>query len=357
MTPAAPLALQGVTDGELAAAVPVLELGAARKLLATVHRDEPLAPRSGLPARALAAVRAASHLPTLASVAARSSQLDPFRKHLLAAPGGDRIECVAMPLERAGRVSVCVSSQVGCALACAFCATGRMGLVRNLEPWEIVEQVRVVRRTLPPGSRVHGVVFQGMGEPLANLDRVAAAIRVLSASYAQAMDARAITVSTAGLPEPIRRLARLAPRVRLALSIGSADPEVRARIMPISRAHSLDEVIDAAVEHARATGLAPLWAYALLAGENDGPADAARLAALVTDFRARAGLTPRVSLLDYNSIAHAADDPFRPAGEERTNRFRDVLAAAGIPTHRRYSGGSDIAAACGQLAALGRAPG
>jgi len=344
-------ALQGVTDGELAARVAGVSAAEARKLLASVHRDQPLAARPGLPARALEAVLGAAHLPVLAPVEQQASRRDPFRKHLLAAPDGSRIECVAMPLERAGRVSVCVSSQVGCALACAFCATGRLGLTRNLEAWEMVEQVRAVRRSLPPGARVHGVVFQGMGEPLANLDRVAAAIRVMTAPYALAVDARAITVSTAGLPDGIRRLAALAPRVRLALSIGSVHPELRARLMPISRAHPLDEVVDAAVDHARATGLAPLWAITLLDGVNDGVDDARALAGLAVGFRERTGLTPRISVITYNSIAHAADDPFRPSDEPRTAAFRDALAGAGIHSHRRYSGGSDIAAACGQLAA------
>jgi 23S rRNA (adenine2503-C2)-methyltransferase len=226
-----------------------------------------------------------------------------------------------------------------------------MGLTRNLEPWEMVEQVRAVRRRLPAGARVHGVVFQGMGEPLANLERVSAAIAVLCAPYAQAVDARAITVSTAGLPEGIRRLAASAPRVRLAISIGSARPEVRAALMPISRAHPLDAVLDAAAEHARATRLAPLWAVTLLAGVNDGDEDARALARLALGFGARTGLAPRVTVLTYNPIDLAARDPFRPCGEARTAAFRDHLAALGVHTHRRYSGGGDIAAACGQLAA------
>ena len=208
-------ALQGLTDEALCAEVPGLATGEARKLLASVHRREGVAARPGLPRAAIEAVMARCAVPELRVVADRSSALDPFRKLVLDA-GGGRVECVAMPLERAGRVSVCVSSQVGCALACAFCATGRLGLTRNLEAWEIVEQVREVARRLPPGARVHGVVFQGMGEPLANLERVTAAIDVLTAPYAMAIDARAITVSTAGLPEGIRRLAARAPRVRLA---------------------------------------------------------------------------------------------------------------------------------------------
>jgi 23S rRNA (adenine2503-C2)-methyltransferase len=344
-------ALQGMTADQLCAAVAGLTAGQARVLLSSVHRDRPLEPRPGLPRAALRAALAAAGLPALAVTLERASGRDPFRKLVLTTGDGYAVECVAMPLERAGRVSVCVSSQVGCALACAFCATGRLGLQRNLDPWEMVEQVRIVRRRLSPGARVHGVVFQGMGEPLANLDRVAAAIDVLTAPYAQAVDARAITVSTAGLPEGIRRLARRAPRVRLALSIGSARQEVRAQLMPIARAHPLEEVLDAAVEHARRTGLAPMWALTLLAGVNDGPEEARALAALAARFTALAGRVPRVSVLAYNPIGHAGTDPFQASSQARTAAFRDALAVAGLRSHRRYSGGGDIAAACGQLAA------
>lgn len=346
-----PFALQGLTDAELCARVPGLDRAHARKLLSAVHRERAIAPRTGLPRAAIDAVLQRGHVPALAVAGALASRADPFCKYVLATADGHRIECVSMPLARPERVSVCVSSQVGCALACGFCATGRLGLRRNLETWEIVEQVRTVRRRLPAGTRVHGVVFQGMGEPLANLDRVVAAIAVLTAPYALAIDARAITVCTAGLPEGIRRLAHLAPRVRLGVSIGSARADVRARLMPITRAHALHEVLDAAADHARATGLAPMWAITLLRGVNDGPDEARALAALALDFQARTGHTPHLSVIAYNSIDHTGRDPFERSEPDRTGAFRDALTAAGIRSHRRYSGGSDIAAACGQLAA------
>ncbi len=338
------LALQGLTDRQLCAEVAIAP-GQARALIAAVHRDRPLAPRPGLSRAALDAVLRRGALPELELLAHQASARDPFAKLLFATADGHRIETVVMPLERAGRVSVCVSSQAGCALACAFCATGKLGLARNLAGWEIVEQVRVARRHLAPGQRVHGVVFQGMGEPLANLDRVAGAIDVLTAPYALAIDARAITVSTAGLPDAIRRLAELAPRVRLAVSIGSPRPEIRAELMPISRAHPLAAVLVAAADHARATGLAPLWAVTLLAGVNDSDEDAHRLAALARDFAAASGIAPRLSILDYNQVPGA---PFRRS--PALAAFRDRLAADGVRSHHRYSGGADIAAACGQLA-------
>jgi 23S rRNA (adenine2503-C2)-methyltransferase len=283
--------------------------------------------------------------------AVQRSAVDPFVKYALFASGGETIEAVRIPLERTGRFSVCVSSQVGCALACAFCATGRMGLVRNLEAWEIVEQVRVVRRELPEGARVHGVVFQGMGEPMANLDRVLAAIRVMSDPSALAIDARAMTVCTSGLPAGIRRLAEEAPKVRLGLSIGSARAEVRRRLMPIDAAHALTgEVFAAAVEHAQKTDLAPMWAVTLLAGVNDTEEDGRALGVLAVRFAAETGgVRPRITVIPYNAIDDdPSKDPFGRAGEDA---FRAGLSAAGFGAHRRYSGGADVNAACGQLAA------
>jgi len=346
------IALQAVTPAALAAAVPAITLAEARKLVAMVHRDEPVAASSAVRRVAADAVRAVGHVPTLTVVERAASALDPFTKLVVEAPDGARVETVRIPLEHPARVSVCVSSQVGCALACTFCATGRLGLARNLEAWEIVEQVRLVRRELAPGQRVHGVVFQGMGEPMANLDRVLAAIAVLSDPCGQGIDARGITVCTSGNPAGIRRLAREAPNVRLGLSIASARPAVRRSLMPVDRAHDLDEVLAAAVDHARATRLAPMWAVTLLAGVNDGDDDARALAARAAAFAAITGVRPRLSVLAYNPIG--ADDPFHRADDAVLARFRAVLSEHGLPSHRRYSGGSDIAAACGQLAATVR---
>ncbi|HEY2510634.1 MAG TPA: radical SAM protein, partial [Polyangiaceae bacterium] len=338
------VALQALAPTALASALGC-ELGEARKIASAVHRDRPLAPMPGVTRRALEAARARGEVPSLNVVAEQASRLDPFVKYVVES-GGHVVETVRIPLERAGRFSVCVSSQAGCALACAFCATGRLGLQRNLETWEIVEQVRVVRRSLEKEKlgRVHGVVFQGMGEPMANLDRVLEAISVLSDPSCQAIDARAMTVCTSGLPSGIRRLAREAPKVRLGISIGSARTEVRRSLMPIDKAHSLDEVLEAAVEHARATGLAPMWAVTPLAGVNDFPEDARALAARARLFAERAGVRPRISVIPYNAIADASSaepDPFTRASEAQLAAFRAAMSEEGVHTHRRYSGGSD----------------
>jgi 23S rRNA (adenine2503-C2)-methyltransferase len=341
------LFLQAVTPDRLAAAVPGVTLAEARKLVAQVHRGEPIAATSAIRRSAAEAVRAAGVVPTLAVEAEVASAVDPFVKYRLAGEGG-AFEAVRIPLEAAGRFTACVSSQVGCALACRFCATGRLGLVRNLAAWEIVEQVRVIRARLPPGARVHGVVFQGMGEPMANLDAVLDAIAVCSEPCALGIDARAITVSTAGLPHGIRRLAAAAPKVRLGISIGSFDPAVRAQLMPIARAHPLADVLAACAEHARATGLSPMWAVTLLDGVTDAPADAQALADAAHAFAAATGRRPRLSVIPYNPTGPG--DPFTRSPPAREQAFRAVLAAAGLAHHKRYSGGGDVAAACGQLA-------
>lgn len=319
-------------------------------MVAAVHRGEPVESARGVRKVALDAVRTGGTVPTLEVRAVQRSAIDPFVKLALGTADGHVIEAVRIPLERAGRFSACVSSQAGCALACAFCATGRLGLSRNLESWEIVEQVRLLRATLAgmgPGHRIHGVVFQGMGEPLSNADRVIEAIGVMSDPCALAIDMRAMTVCTSGLPTGIRRLAREVPRVRLGLSICSARPDVRRRLMPIDAAHPLEEVIDAVEEHARTTGMSPMWAVTPLAGVNDSDEDARALAALVHRFTERTGVRPRVSVVPYNAIAAGEADPFRRSDAAS---FIAALASHGVRAHLRYSGGSDVAAACGQLA-------
>jgi 23S rRNA (adenine2503-C2)-methyltransferase len=368
------LPLQALTPDALAEACG-LEPGEARKIVAAVHRGEwPLASAGGVRRAALEAVRARGGVPALEVRAVHRSAIDPFVKLALGTADGHVIEAVRIPLERAGRFTACVSSQVGCALACTFCATGRLGLARNLETWEIVEQVRLVRGTLvtrggcplelprearpaplrfasldrgPARARVHGVVFQGMGEPLANIERVVEAIRVMCDPCALAIDARAITVCTSGLPAGIRRLAREVPKVRLGVSIASARPDVRRRLMPIDAAHPLDDVLAAVEEHARATGLAPMWAVTPLAGVSDTDSDARALADRAASFARNTGIRPRVSVVPYNAIDRGGADPYSRGD---VGRFVESLAAHGLRAHVRYSGGADVAAACGQLA-------
>jgi 23S rRNA (adenine2503-C2)-methyltransferase len=358
--------LQGLTPERLTAELG-LELSEARKVHAAVQRESYGKEQVEQVRReSLRKLRERAHVPSLELVSEQKSRIDPFVKYALRTADGHVIETVRIPLEKPGRFTVCVSSQVGCALGCKFCATGRMGLTRNLETWEIIEQVRTVRRYLDkPGSpspsspprhletgRVHGIVFQGMGEPMSNLDRVIEAIHVLREPCGLAVDARNITVCTSGLPQGIRRLAREAPKVRLGLSIGSVLQEKRRTLMPIANAHPFDEVLDAVAEHAQLTGLAPLWAVTPLAGVNDGFHDGAALGETARAFWERTGVRPRITVIPYNSIADQ-DDPFQRASDERQAEFVRGVHSTGYRTHQRYSGGGDVNAACGQLAARG----
>jgi 23S rRNA (adenine2503-C2)-methyltransferase len=342
------LALQGLTPADLARHVSI-PIEDARRIVSLAQREGRLPERAPATIRraSLDAVRRSATIPSLERVARRPSAVDPFVKYALSVGEGAVVESVLIPLEKPGRFAACVSSQVGCALACTFCATGRMGLQRNLEAWEIVEQVRILRGDLQPGARIHGVLFQGMGEPLANAERVIQAIRVVGDPSALAIDQRNVTVCTAGIPSGIRLLYREVPAVRLALSIGSLRPTRRASLMPIDRAHSLEEVLAAAGEHARTTRLAPLFAYALLADENDDARDAEDLATLATRFATEHGIRPRISLIPYNRVEGAS---FERSPAERLEAFRAVLRARGVGSIVRYSGGGDVGAACGQLA-------
>lgn len=345
------IALQSILPEELVERVPVVRLEEARRITAAVHNGgDYTSPNSNVRRVSREAVQAVGHVPTLHVERTVRSSFDKFVKLAFRTFDDRMIEAVRIPLEHPARFSVCVSSQVGCALACSFCATGRLGLARNLEVWEIIEQVRLVKATLEPGQRIHGVVFQGMGEPMSNFERVRAAIEVMRNPCGMSIDARNITVSTAGLPNGIRRLAKELPNVRLAWSLGSARSEVRSTLMPINNAHSLEETYRACVEHAITTKLSPLWALTLLAGKNDTDEDAIALSKLVQRFREDSGHSPRVSIIPYNAI-DAEDDPYQRVSDEVEARFRAVMKEHGVNTHKRYSGGGDVAAACGQLAA------
>jgi len=344
--------IQACTPEEVAAACGV-PITPARKMVAAVHQrfvDE-LATHMPKNARRVERDAIAAHyrVGRLAIVAREASAIDPFVKYVLECEDGARIETVRIPLEKPGRFVVCVSSQVGCAIGCKFCATGRMGLSRNLEAWEIVEQVRIVRRDLPPGTRVHGVVFQGMGEPLANVERVMRAIAVLHDPCGQSIEQRNITVCTVGVPSAIRKLAASGLRVRLGVSISSARREVRRSLIPVEKSNPLDDVIAAAIEYVQRTGDAPMFAVTPLSGINTHDEDADALAAIVREFREKTGVSPRLSLVPYNSIGEG--DPFMRASDDEYDRFHKRLASIGVPVVRRYSGGSDVSAACGQLVA------
>jgi len=345
------VAIQGLLPEELASRLDC-KVSEIRRAVAAVHQhrtSDLQTPLNQVSRRTRERLSDHCHIGQLEVARVQDSRLDPFTKFALRTPDGHLIETVRIPLERAGRYSVCVSSQVGCGMGCRYCKTAQAGLSRNLEAWEIVEQVRLVRQSLPPGSRVSGVVFQGMGEPLANLQAVVQAVRVLSEPSCQSIDQKAITLCTSGLARGIERLQVANLRVRIGLSIGSAIPVLRARLMPLETHAPLSEAVEALIEYSRSAAQSQMLAYTLLSGVNCSRADAEALRDLALDIGRRSGRMPRLSLIAYNPIGPG--DPFRRASPQEAEEFRLQLISAGFPVVRRYSGGADIGAACGQLAA------
>jgi 23S rRNA (adenine2503-C2)-methyltransferase len=322
----------------------------ARRLQAAVLRTGIVPERMPeVPRRLLDRVRQATAVPRLGLVEKVVSPADGFAKYLFEGDEAGRFEAVRIPLlHRPGdeKYVVCVSSQVGCAMGCAFCATGRMGFVRNLAAWEVVDQVVQVRDD--SSHPVRGVVFMGMGEPFLNYERVMRAAEVLSEPCGLAIDARAITISTVGIVPMIRRFTAERRPYRLIVSLTSADPARRRALLPVEDTHPLPELMAAVREHHAATGKRVVLAWTLLAGINTHPEDARRLAELT------AGLPVQMDLIDVND----ATGRFRPPPAGELNAFRDALTAElGMPVVRRYSGGQDIHGACGMLAGRERGGG
>jgi len=325
-----------------------LTASAARRIQAAVLRRGVFpGPAPGLPAALLASVRERSEIPRLALLEKTVSPRDGFAKYLFRGAGPEPFEAVRIPLLHRPddrKYVACVSSQVGCALGCAFCATGRAGFVRDLAPWEIVDQVLHVRDDSP--HPVRGVVFMGMGEPLLNYDAVIAAARILSEPCGPAIAAKAITIGTAGIVSAIRRFTAEGHPFRLLVSLTSADPALRGALMPVEQAHPTRDLVDALREYHAATGRRVTLAWTMISGFNTGEADAQQLADLAR------GLPVKLDLIDVNDPSGR----FRPPDAEELGAFRDALRRhLGAPVARRYSGGADIRAACGMLAGCGTA--
>ncbi|MBM3204581.1 23S rRNA (adenine(2503)-C(2))-methyltransferase RlmN [Candidatus Uhrbacteria bacterium] len=277
----------------------------------------------------------------LSSVKGQQSPHGDTMKTILACADGKKIEAVLMCHEDE-RNTVCISSQVGCAMACSFCATGTMGLKRNLTRDEIVEQVIHYARVLKAqGERVSNVVFMGMGEPMHNMDEVMAAIRVLNDQTGFCLGARHISISTCGVVPGILRLADEPLQVNLAISLHSAIDEVRSKIMPVNKAYPLVKLMDAVRIYMEKTNRKVMFEYLLLKGINDREQDAVALANLLRN---------RLRLSHVNLIKYHQTEAFQ--GTERPDRiaFLDRLHELGIPATHRITFGEDIDAACGQLA-------
>jgi 23S rRNA (adenine2503-C2)-methyltransferase len=273
---------------------------------------------------------------------AQSADSGTTRKWLFRTPDGAGIETVLMGYPK--RTTLCISSQVGCAMACTFCATGQFGFERHLEPGEIVAQVMYanafLRRTPIPGSppRVTNLVYMGMGEPLANYNRVRESLRRLI--DVTGMSARSITVSTVGVVSGIRRLAEEPWPVYLAVSLHGADDETRSRLVPLNDRYSLAQVIEAAEGYFAAKGRRLSIEWALIDGKNDSDEQARKLAAIARRLRAH------VNVIALNPTPMSHD---RPPPPDRIRRFMEMLSEAGANATLRETRGREIDAACGQL--------
>jgi 23S rRNA (adenine2503-C2)-methyltransferase len=265
---------------------------------------------------------------------------DGTRKMLFRVDGGHPVESVLIPDPESDRRTLCVSSQAGCALGCRFCATGTLGLARDLEPGEIVGQP-MAARDLYGNRAFSNVVFMGMGEPLLNYDNVVAAIEIMTHPEGLGLAPRRVTVSTIGVVKNIIRLADTGLGVKLAVSLNAADEDKRAELMPATRAWGLDKLVEAAQYYVSRTGRRVTFEYVLMDGVNDSDDDMRALARLAR------GLSCIVNLLAYNPVRGL---PFRRPAEEQCNRFARKLVQAGVTVTVRTSRGADIAAACGQLA-------
>lgn len=263
---------------------------------------------------------------------------DGSRKYALALDGGE-VESVYM-IHR-GRITLCLSSQIGCPLACRFCLTGTMGLVRNLTSGEIAGQVAALARDVGFAPNRCRIVFMGMGEPLNNYEAVLRAFRILVHPRGFGLAPRRVTLSTAGLVPGIERLARETPRPRLAVSLAASRDALRDDLMPINRTYDLETLMEACRRFPLAPREKLTFEYILLAGLNDTPQDAALLARLTRGIRAK------INLIPYNEAGMSG---FRTPDPSRAARFRDALLSRGVPASIRWSKGRDIGAACGQLA-------
>jgi len=297
-----------------------------------------------VPPRVVGVLAVRATLGVLPTVLAADSSDGFTRKFLLGLRDGERIETVLM--RYSGRVTACVSSQVGCAMGCVFCATGQRGYTRHLSAGEIVAQAVNVQRELLArggGTRLRNIVLMGMGEPLHNYDEVMRAVDILSDGTGLAIAAERITLSTVGVVPGILRLARERRRVHLAVSLHAANQEERAAIVPTARKWPLTQLMEACRTYSAETGRRIFYEWTLIEGENDSPEQARAVGRLL------AGLPAQVNLIPLNPTQGYAGAPTR---SEAARAFQRVLSEEfGIPSTVRQRRGIDIAAGCGQLAA------
>jgi 23S rRNA (adenine2503-C2)-methyltransferase len=273
-----------------------------------------------------------------ATVAKHSTSDDGTEKLLLELADRGRIECVL--LRDGERRSICISSQVGCAMGCVFCASGLDGVDRNLTFAEILEQMLQLQRLLPAHERLSHIVVMGMGEPLANIDNMLPALDWASSDEGLGISARRITISTVGIPPAIHRLSDENTRYNLAVSLHAPNDALRTQIVPVNKAIGIEAILTAADRYFEVSGRKLTFEYVLLADLNDRPEHARELAALL------AGRQALLNVIPYNPVAGL---PYRTPSGESIRAFREILESAGINVQFRQRKGDRINAACGQL--------
>src|SRR5712692_1179914 len=277
------------------------------------------------------------------ALAHREKSIDGTEKVLLRLADGRTIESVFIP--DTPSMTFCISTQVGCAMACAFCLTGKMGLVRNLTAGEIVGQVRVLADALRMRDAAFNIVLMGMGEPLHNYDETMKALRILTDAQGFAMPARRITLSTVGVLPALERLAKEPVMPNLAISLHAPTDLQRGELVPINKKYGVGDIIAAAKRFPLKKRSRITFEYVLLAGVNDSPQDARRLAKLL------AGVKSKVNLIPLNA---AAGIPFERPSDAAVDEFARIIAGHGLTVSVRKSRGRDIRAACGQLIVEGQ---
>lgn len=270
---------------------------------------------------------------------------DGTQKFLFELHDGKAIESVLIPAGTdihpdKNRLTLCISSQVGCAMGCKFCTTGRMGLRRNLKAYEIVDQILTVQRLIDSGQKITNIVFMGMGEPLHNFTEVIEALRRITGLLG--FSRRKVTLSTAGITPRISELAKKAPRVNLAISLNATTDSTRNKIMPVNKKYPLRGLLNACKKFPLEPRRRITFEYVLLNGINDSKENAQELVKLLR------GIKSKVNLIPLN-ITSSQKNGFRPPPEGRIIAFQKILLDAGITAMIRKSMGKDISAACGQL--------
>ncbi len=301
------------------------------------RRAESFESMSDLPKKLRAELQEAFRLWT-AHIAAHQKSDDGTEKLLLQLADGGRIECVLLREE--ARRSICVSSQVGCAMGCVFCASGLDGVDRNLSRGEILEQMLRLQRLLPEEERLSHIVMMGMGEPLANLDSVLAALEIARDPQGLGISPRRITISTVGLPAAIDRLAKYSTPFHLAISLHAPNNSLRNRLVPVNAKIGIDDILAAADRYFEATGRRLTFEYVLLSGINDTPQCALELVRLLR------GRVSMLNVIPYNPVAGL---PYQTPSAQAIHEFRNFLLEGGINIMFRQRKGDGIDAACGQL--------